>query len=278
MSRAQWKGVAAAVLGILAMASTLGPGAVASADAEAGSPLAAYPGFRDPEVDEAQFLREERQREQRVAGCMREAGFRYTPAPSVVVDGSQEEPPPDVDPNEAYAASLDPAARSAYYLALVEVSDPNAQEASELPDPDGETGGGCVGEALREIPGVYEVRGRLADELDAMEEAITADPRVRDAETAWSVCMREAGHPFRSPAHLHASLDDAVARVLGVGPLGRTGLAAELRLGAVERRYQRAVEASEACLEPLEEALREVRHDHETAFVSEHRTILEGDA
>lgn len=278
MNRAHWKSMAAAVLGILTLASTFGPGAVASADAESRSPLAAYAGFRDPEVDEAQFLREERQREQRVAGCMREAGFRYTPAPSVVVDGPQEEPPPDVDPNEAYAASLDPAARSAYYLALVGVSDPNAQEASELPDPDGETGGGCVGEALREIPGVYEVRGRLADELDAMEEAIAADPRLGDAETRWSTCMRDAGHAFRSPAHLHASLDDAVASVLGVGSLGRTGLAVELELGAVERRYHRALEASEACLEPLEEVLREVRYDHETAFVSEHRTILEGDA
>lgn len=277
MSRAQWKGVGAAVLAVLAMASTLGPGAAASADAEAGSPLAAYPGFRDPEVDEAQFVREERRREQRVAVCMRDAGFRYTPAPPVVVDGAQEQLPPDVDPNEAYAASLDPIARSAYYLALVGVADPNAQEASELPDPDAETGGGCVGEVFREVPGVYEVRGRLADELDAMEEAIAADPRVRDAKTAWSVCMREAGHAFRSPAHLHASLDDAVASVLGVGLLGRTGLEAELRLGAVERRYYEALEASEACLEPLEEALREVRYDHEAAFVSEHRAILEAD-
>lgn len=50
------------------------------------SPLAAYSGFgHNDRADEARFTREEGERERAIASCMRDAGFRYNPAPSVAV-------------------------------------------------------------------------------------------------------------------------------------------------------------------------------------------------
>jgi hypothetical protein len=48
---------------------------------------------------------------------------------------------------------LAPAERTRYYLALYAVPDPNDE--ANLWNPRSPTGGGCWGEAIREVPSVY---------------------------------------------------------------------------------------------------------------------------
>ena len=80
------------------------------------SDLAKYPGFghRDDE-DEQTFSNEEEHRENLIADCMRESGFDYTPAPSIVLDESVLENEKEferllaeaaTDPNQAYVGQL----------------------------------------------------------------------------------------------------------------------------------------------------------------------------
>jgi hypothetical protein len=63
---------------------------VADAEADAVpaprlSRLAAYPGFgHDPDADEARFEREELEREEIIAECMKVEGYSYVPAPSTM--------------------------------------------------------------------------------------------------------------------------------------------------------------------------------------------------
>jgi hypothetical protein len=154
------------------------------------SPLAAYPGFgHDHEADEAHYRRQEIALQRYIARCMRQAGFEYTAAPSVV-----NAPAPRQGPNERYLASLSPERRTRYNLTLYGVPDPNDEE--NLWDPSSKTGGGCWGEAMRAIPSVYAGESELRAQLDAMQRLIARDARVQDAERRWSACMRSRGFSY----------------------------------------------------------------------------------
>jgi hypothetical protein len=246
-------------------ALALGAGLAGALPAAGQSPLAAYPGFgHNAAADEARFEQEERTREQRVAQCMRAAGFQYTPAPSESVANlrsAAEAMAASRDPNERHVATLTPEQRREYFMALYGVPDPYSDNAAELHDPASPTGGGCKGEAFRAVPGVYAAAAAVTEEYVALRRAVVEDPRVKAAEERWAQCMGERGHDFTSPSQMHQDLavaartdrEQARARIREVDPVAREcGRSAG-----------------------LDSTVAAVRIERETAFVAQHRATLD---
>ncbi|MFM2415740.1 MAG: hypothetical protein RL385_463 [Pseudomonadota bacterium] len=195
---------------------------VADAEADAVpaprlSRLAAYPGFgHDPDSDEARFEREELEREEIIAECMKVEGYSYVPAPSTIIDSEKSASPAELerlvaeaarDPNAEYAATLPPAERETYNLALHGLKNPDDEgevARSNLP-----VAGSCLARAHERVPGVFAKRNELAPELDTMEANIVSDEQTRRAYGRWSACMAGAGHPFGSPAEARRFADES---------------------------------------------------------------------
>ncbi|GIG40442.1 hypothetical protein [Cellulomonas phragmiteti] len=179
-------------------------------------------------------------REQVVADCMKREGFDYTPRPYVKsedvaagwaegvvflpvlpedravveqigygVDDVQEqerllESAETPDENDAYLAGLSPSAQDAYVLAL------SGQDGPDDPAPD--PGGGCVGEALREVADGGHVPA-AADEFAPLivamrrvaQEAVYDDPRTVALNEEWTGCMLDAGFDVAPPESSAAS-------------------------------------------------------------------------
>lgn len=289
----RWIAVAAVLLAAAALALVLvstgiptgSPGQGASVGGEAyapagepprrwgRSPLAAYPGFgHDPEADEARFEREELARERRIAACMEQQGFPYTPAPAVrVLAPTDGEAPPETtpDPNRRFVETLDADRRRAYYLALYGIADPFSEAAEDLHDPRAGSGGGCSGEALRAIPGVYAAHSRLSEELAALRRAILGDERVRSAEQSWAACLAERGlDGYETPRDLRAHLDRTRGSARPPGPDAARKVAQE---------HRRTLEAGRACdaRVGLTRTRDQVRMEREAAFVERHREVLD---
>ncbi len=257
---------------ILVLLLLIGTIAVSPAHAQgvaAASPLAAYPGFgHNALADEAQYQREHSSREQSIARCMETAGLRYTPAADVQSpqhheSGQSRAAAAPVDVNERYARSLSVPERTRYYVALYGVPDPNDERAGALWDPRSSTGGGCWGEALRAIPGVYAARSALAADYVALRRSIRDDPRVIAAEQRWGECMRARSFAYSSPRALLASRDTA-AVMKTLRP-------------EMQQIYESAVAASPACVtgSGLDSAIGTVRSEKEAAFVLEHKAVLD---
>lgn len=224
-----------------------------------------YPGFRsDSNADENQFQDEENSRETMIAECMLVQGFLYEPAPSVVVEISaesdfQEVANQFVDPNANYINSLSPFEREAYFLALVGVADPDVLEASSLPD--FSVGGGCTGEALREIPGVYAAKNQLRDAIDAMQASADTDPALLEANRQWSQCMQTRGFDFSSPEAVPAMLDDYLLDSAG-------------DVDKSDEYYQQVVSTSQQCEQLIAPILNDIRNKYEQKFVEDNQEIL----
>ncbi|MEW5929941.1 MAG: hypothetical protein AB1941_21005 [Gemmatimonadota bacterium] len=237
----------------------------AALPAQAQSPLAAYPGFgHNAAADEARFQQEEVAREQRIAQCMRAQGLQYTPAPSVDATGvrsAAEAKAASESPNERHANSLTPEKRREYYVALYGVPDPYAQSAEALHDPASPTGGGCLGEAVRAIPGVYAAAAALTEEYVAMRLQVLDDPRVNAAEEQWSECMRARGLNFASPRAMRRELATQARE-------NREQGRARLReVDPVARECGRTA--------GLDAAVAQARNEKEAAFVAQHRATLD---
>jgi hypothetical protein len=228
------------------------------------SPLAAYPGFgrqRDP--DESRYRRQEIAKERYIAHCMQQAGFQYTPTPSVVNPPARRRTRMSLpqDPNERYAASLSTERRTRYNLTLYGVPDPNDEE--NLWDPRSDTGGGCLGESIRAIRSVFAAKGELMSEYLTMERSISRDPRVQAAERRWSECMRSRGFSYARPQSIPAREDSAAIRGAHTPEL--------------ERQSRQALEAAPACAAAvgLDSIKAVVRVDKETEFVRTHKHVLD---
>jgi hypothetical protein len=232
-----------------------------------GSPLAAYPGFgHNKDADEAQYLREDLQRQQMIARCMTAAGHPYVPVaparnPQKAANLASRDPPPR-DPNDVHAMSLPLQGREAYYLALYGVRNPNARE-GPLWDPRSATGGGCWGDALRAIRGVYAAASELVEPYIAMRRSVLRDARVTAAAQRWSECMRGRGFAYTSPQHLAAAADSAAI--------------ARPRDADTQQRFHQAIEPGRLCAgeSGLNEAIAQSRADREAAFVATYKTQLD---
>ncbi len=245
----------------------------------ADSPLAAYPGFgHHAEADEKQFEREELARERLISRCMEREGFRYVPAPSIPLKefASPSEAMAALrdDPNGRYERALAEEERARYRVSLYGVENPTSENADDQPDPAG-TGGGCLGEAVRTLPGVFAAKAALQDEYDAMRRAVMSDLRVKAAERHWAACMEGLGHPVDvSPRALEERQDAELAEL--VGPT-EAELPTREALAALGEKHRAEREVTMRCARKVDlpGVVSSVRADHEARFVAEHRETLD---
>lgn len=141
------------------------------------SELASFPGFgSSPVLDERRYDEEALLREKLIASCMRAVGQDYVvAAPDATAS----------DPNEAAARAMKAEARTAYYMALYGVDDPNDPSLGAAEE---RKNGGCLGYAHRRLPGIFRVPGELRAAKDALDEE-------RDAlrQRTYEDCMSAAG-------------------------------------------------------------------------------------
>lgn len=176
--------------------------------------------------------------EERVAVCMAELGFDYTPVdtslgyelvdpdadlgtreyaelygygvatdPSGFVAGGREEilaGGPRPDPNEAYVDAMSDVEREAYLAALwgaTAEDDDGPGDGDPAPGDPGD--GGCQGQARAEVEQMTAWRETPGYEL-ALRGATDAaqdaqsDPRIVELESAWTQCMADMGFPGHS--------------------------------------------------------------------------------
>jgi hypothetical protein len=231
------------------------------------SMLADYPGFgHDVERDMRAYVADEARRQQLIAQCMRNAGFEYYPETATLVraDSAAAAPARSKRPqsrNQVYRQGLQGDRLRQYDLALYGVEDPNSL--TELWDPSSGTGGGCWGEALRSVRGVFDAARDLGPDYVSMRRSVARDARVTAAESRWASCMSAKGHRFASVSELRS----AAANQGEV--FGRPKMPME--------QVAQASAASETCLAEASyaEAERQAMVDAENEFVRRHKSRLD---
>lgn len=301
-----------------------GPDATAPPSAEASQGavdafLAELDALRDigDAIDQHVALQED------VAACMNALGFEYTPLdPGPEVDevrtavdlglerGTREyaeqfgfgittddmgfyalQAAQVDDPNVVYVASLSPAARAEYELALWGP----AQDAADplLGEPQG-----CFAQAQARSGVILAATGAFDPdvfftELQLMREAVLADDRVRARHEPWASCMADAGFPGLSDpgdnlvtgdamlairAEFDARLVELQAQNTQVSdPSVKLGLAALQARGELADREIAMAVADVDCRESsgYAAALLEAEIEHQERFVADHRAELD---
>lgn len=342
-----------ALVCVLALATGACGGADdANADA-GGEGLADFfggPNMDDPEAAEAQFREQEMQVQEAIQACMAEQGFEYLPVQqpegsfASFDEGDREEQVREMgfgittwygnedrmaeeamefeDPNQEYVEGLSDSERDAYYEALH--GDPEEDMTTEVDPETGEEimvssgfGSGCEGEAREEEMGDQEAQSELWEELqpafEQMQERIQSDPRMVEANEAYSACMADRGHEVESREDLwetvHQDFQERMDEILG--PNGGfsdpfegwaeeeieaffeensqeeiDAFLAEAESQNAESIDQEALEALQQeeidmavadfeCGTDLDELMQEVSADYEQEIIEEHRDTLE---
>lgn len=212
-----------------------GPRAVAPA------PRASVPAPRSSaaarELTDAEQVLVQRAKETLVRECMEDKGFSYWVVPPVSVEerGGYGYVQDDLgwarkhgyggllereavkartsDPNNAYLAQLTPAETARYEEAL-SGSESGPEVSAELPG-----GGtvraprdGCRAKAEGRLYGDYgswfRVRKTTENLTPLFVPDLLRDERFVNALSAWSVCMRAAGHPYADPPAVRAAMEE----------------------------------------------------------------------
>jgi len=231
------------------------------------SALAAYPGFgHNAESDMRAFASDNAKRQQMIAQCMRAAGYEYYPEIGIIVRTAaapiqERRRRPAQSRNDTYRKGLPADKLQQYNMALFGVPDPHSE--TQLWDPSSPTGGGCWGEALRSVRGVFDASRALTREYVEMRRSVVEDPRVRAAEAKWASCMAGKGHDFEK-------VSDVRAAVFNRGEVpGKQQVPVE--------RLDELAAASDACLAEANfaDAENAARMDAENAFVRAHKATLD---
>lgn len=257
------------ILGLMITAAIAGI-AYAQHNVLAGPPqsgLASYPGFgHNPEVDMRSFASDEAKRQQSILQCMRTAGFDYYPETGTIVRNAvaplnERRKLPPKTRNQVYREGLSPDRLQSYNLALYGVTDPNSE--TQLWDPSSATGGGCWGDALRGVRGVFDAARALTREYVQMRQSVAKDARVVNAEAKWATCVRDKGFPFEK-------LSDARAAIYNGGIVPGQPPVPESSLDELSS-------ASETCLAEANygQAEQAARSEAESAFVRVHKDTLD---
>lgn len=229
--------------------------------------LAEYPGFgHRSDEDLRAFVADEAKRQQIIFQCMRDAGFEYYPETAAVVRNNPTpaaagRKPRQKSRNAVYREGLPADKLKQYNLKLFGVTDPNSM--TDLWDPNSPTGGGCSGDALRGVKGVFDASRSLGREYVAMRRSVSRAPKVTAAEANWAKCMAGRGHQFGSVAELRSA-------VYNQGEVPDRPKVPVDRLPAANA-------ASEACLAEsgYADAERAALTEAESGFVREHKAKLD---
>ena len=231
------------------------------------SSLANYPGFgHDAESDMRAFAADEAKRQQIIFQCMRSKDFEYYPETGTIVRAAnapiaERRRRPPKSRNEVYRTGLPPEKQEQYNMALFGVPDPDSE--TNLWDPSSPSGGGCWGDALRGVRGVFDASRELTREYIAMRRSVGQDPRVATAERKWASCLADKGHSYEK-------LSDLRATIFNQGEVpGRPSVPVE--------KLDELAAASDACLTEANyaEAEQAARTDAENEFVRAHKATLD---
>ena len=106
------------------------------------------------------------------------------------------------NPNDAIVEALSESEQEAYTNTLYgEISE--LEFGSDLSDSDSEPtdewGGGCMGEAAREVyGGADEAFQELESLFNELQQRVDSDPRVVEASGDWTACMADRGYDFQT--------------------------------------------------------------------------------
>lgn len=119
------------------------------------------------------------------------------------------------NPNDAIVEALSESEQEAYTNTLYgEISE--LEFGSDLSDSEStdEWGGGCMGEAAREVyGGADEAFQELESLFNELQQRVDSDPRVVEASGGWTACMADQGYDFQTVDELwERGLDDLSAR------------------------------------------------------------------
>ncbi|MEV5431954.1 hypothetical protein [Streptomyces sp. NPDC052701] len=222
------RGVLLVVAAGCAAAGVAGVAGVAAEQRPRAAERAAGPAVRALTAREEDRLH--RAEQLLLRACMRAQGFEYRPVPRNPVPEAREFPyvlddvawarehgygtdirreaaeAREKDVNQRYFRSLPPA-RRAQALRAANGPDPNGITART---PDGmvlrRSTEGCHAQAERTLYGDLAAWFQAEVTLDSLSPMrhtrVPADPAFARAVEPWARCMRAAGHPYASPAHL----------------------------------------------------------------------------
>ena len=311
--------------------------------------LGDYLGYdlNDPEGSAARAMEDERRVQEVIARCMAQEGFEYVPAvrPSTssqfAFDQEEyareqgfgittgfgreesflvEEEDGWEDPNRAIVESLSDSESEAYYEVLHGVSDESAfggeidPETGEAVFPDDPFGSGCQGQAYEEVYGArMELWEKLGPELEEMWQRVQADPRFKEADRGWVVCMADRGYSYDGIDSLYEDVyEDFGSRLQeitgGADPFadpfegwteeeidaffeersheeiddffaqaGREEME-EVDQDALAALQQEEIDLAVAafeCQEPMMDAFEELQREYEGRFIRENRDVLD---
>ncbi|QJW37457.1 hypothetical protein [Cellulosimicrobium protaetiae] len=282
----------------------------AATDASTDGPLTEFFADVYGDWDEETAQAEQMEIEEAMARCMVEQGFEYQPVDqsamsyttstdeqdpekyaaeygygfSVYQEPSEEEQAAMdawVDPNQEYVEAMSESEQTAYYEALYgEQAFMEYDEDAEMPEYDPATAG-CQGAAELEVRGdqnaLYESAEMVSfnEATTQLYEDIAADPRLKEADTAWSACMADAG--FAGYTTPQEAMDDMMERSNGLWEgTDPEGPSEETIQEAQDLERDTAV-ADLACKEEVgyEKVQLDVQRELEGAFVEEHRAEME---
>jgi len=296
----------ASVLLAGACASSADPEA-APTMAEAG-PLTTYLAAASVTMDAEARAAAETQVQERIAACMADLGFPYTPVPTSG-DAARADGPTDAEPgtlgfaqqygyglvwgalhaepqtfedvNAAAVAAMSDSERTAYEAALWGTTNAAPEPGAE-PEPYDWTTAGCQGRARHEVDPAGEawLSPGLPTEILRTLDSVDSDPEVVDAAGAWSACMADAGYPgLTVPDDAMGLVSEALAGVLGPGTEGSDVPVVVDRAGAADvAALETAVAVADlTCRDDVGyDRIRAARRDAiEQAFLDDHRAEID---
>lgn len=253
-----------------ALVAMTGCGASAPAsgpDAESSQ----LPGIKEFGLTEVEFVDHIERTQQRIADCMREAGFDYVPVDVRSVEEAQarmrmdpgytrrtykekwglgvttrfDNPVRDVGlgPNLEIWQGLPPADQEAYARTLWG-DEPKSDFVFMFDEEDFSNAGGCTRTALKGVFTPAQMKGTFVNPKDVLVEN---DPRIIEAQDDWTECMREAGYEYEDDQdEIIEEYEERLAELLGDDdPEDLTGP----RKAALERMQQEEIEVSLVDLE-----------------------------
>ncbi len=163
----------------------------------------------------------------------------YAGSDSQAVLGAGEE-------NVRIRNALSPSDRVAYNRALYG-ENPGATFVVGLDEENFSQTGGCTRSAVEQVFSADELGASFVNYEDEQEAQILADPRVIDAYTNWSSCMREAGYAYKDPPEIEADLPARLASITqGADPETLTG-GAQAALSALQEEEKAIAAADYDC-------------------------------
>lgn len=212
-------------------------------------------------------------------------------------DERPEPPEPPEDPNRQRLQDMEPAQREAYEKAL-HGERPDPEELRQADGPVEFEPGGCRAEAREAVMGDrQQLHQELQPELEELRQAVESDPRLVEAREGWVRCMRDRGRDVSERSDAQRLIHEAMSELREAAmpddvdmPDPEEASREELESfeppepdfdeAALQELQQRELDMAaddHECAQEhdLEQVQQEVRAEHESEFIDEHRELLE---